>query len=130
MTNKTAFCNLYESCSDLQLTGLCCPTASGIYLGCCNLKYSKSEKYLHVLYEKVRALRANKSLDEKIMSQIFVEVQTKYPKEWLILLELFELTYRKKINLAEKIHLQLSKLKENKDLDQLICDGLDLIKKQ
>jgi len=92
--------------------------------------YSKSEKYLHVLYEKVRALRANKSLDEEIMSQIFVEVQTKYPKEWLILLELFELTYRKKINLAEKIHLQLSKLKENKDLDQLICDGLDLIKKQ
>jgi phenylalanine-4-hydroxylase len=92
--------------------------------------YSKSEEYLHVLYEKVRALRANKSLDEEIMSQIFVEVQTKYPKEWLILLELFELTYRKKIDLAEKIHLQLSKLKENKDLDQLICDGLDLIKKQ
>ena len=92
--------------------------------------YSKSEEYLHVLYEKVRALRANKSLDEEIMSQIFAEVQTKYPKEWLILLELFELTYRKKIDLAEKIHLQLSKLKENKDLDQLICDGLDLIKKQ
>ena len=92
--------------------------------------YSKSEEYLHVLYEKVRALRANKSLDEEIMSQIFVEAQTKYPKEWLILLELFELTYRKKIDLAEKIHLQLSKLKENKDLDQLICDGLDLIKKQ
>lgn len=92
--------------------------------------YSKSEEYLHVLYEKVRALRANKSLDEEIMSQIFVEVQTKYPKEWLILLELFELTYRKKIDLAEKIHLQLSKLKENKDLEQLICDGLDLIKKQ
>ena len=92
--------------------------------------YSKSEEYLHVLYEKVRALRANKSLDEEIMSQIFVEVQTKYPKEWLILLELFELSYRKKIDLAEKIHLQLSKLKENKDLEQLICDGLDLIKKQ
>jgi phenylalanine-4-hydroxylase len=92
--------------------------------------YSKSEEYLHVLYEKVRALRANKSLDEEIMSQIFAEVQTKYPKEWLILLELFELSYRKKIDLAEKIHLQLSKLKENKDLDQLICDGLDLIKKQ
>ncbi|MDB2350402.1 aromatic amino acid hydroxylase [Flavobacteriaceae bacterium] len=92
--------------------------------------YSKSEEYLHVLYEKVRALRANKSLNEEIMSQIFVEVQTKYPKEWLILLELFELTYRKKIDLAEKIHLQLSKLKENKDLEQLICDGLDLIKKQ
>ena len=92
--------------------------------------YSKSEEYLHVLYEKVRDLRANKSLDEETMSQVFIEVQTKYPKEWLILLELFELTYTKKINLAEKIHLQLSKLKENKDLEQLICDGLDLIKKQ
>jgi len=64
------------------------------------------------------------------MSQIFDKVQTKYPKEWLILLELFELTYINKIDLAGEIHLQLSKLKENKDLEQLICDGLDLIKKQ
>ena len=92
--------------------------------------YSKSEKYLHILYEKVRALRTNKSLDEMIMSQIFDEVQTKYPMEWLILLELFEITYANKIDLAEKIQLQLAKLKENKDLKQLICDGLDLIKKK
>jgi len=92
--------------------------------------YSKSEERLHVLYEKVRALRTNKSLDEELMSQIFDKVQTKYPKEWLILLELFELTYINKIDLAGEIHLQLSKLKENKDLEQLICDGLDLIKKQ
>lgn len=46
MSNNTAFCNLYEGCNELQLTGLCCPSASGIYLGCCNLKYSKSEKYI------------------------------------------------------------------------------------
>ena len=65
-----------------------------------------------------------------IMSQIFDEVQTKYPMEWLILLELFEITYANKIDLAEKIQLQLAKLKENKDLKQLICDGLDLIKKK
>ena len=50
--------------------------------------------------------------------------------EWLILLELFEITYANKIDLAEKIQLQLAKLKENKDLKQLICDGLDLIKKK
>ena len=92
--------------------------------------YSKSEQYLHVLYEKVRALRTNKSLDEELMSQIFDEVQTTYPKEWLILLELFELAFINKVDLAREIQLQLAKLKENKDLEQLICDGLDLIKKK
>jgi phenylalanine-4-hydroxylase len=92
--------------------------------------YSKSEQYLHVLYEKVRTLRTNKSLDEELMSQIFDEVQTTYPKEWLILLELFELAFINKVDLAREIQLQLAKLKENKDLEQLICDGLDLIKKK
>ena len=33
------------------------------------------------------------------------------------------------IELGDKIHTQLAKLKENKDLEQLICDGLELIKK-
>ena len=91
--------------------------------------YSKSEQYLHVLYEKVRALRINKSPDEELMSEIFDEVQTKYPNEWLILLELFELTHIGNTELGDKIHTQLAKLKENKDLEQLICDGLELIKK-
>ena len=63
------------------------------------------------------------------MSQIFDEVQTTYPKEWLILLELFELAFINKVDLAREIQLQLAKLKENKDLEQLICDGLELIKK-
>ena len=55
--------------------------------------YSKSEQYLHALYDKVRDLRTNKSSDQELMSKIFDEVQTKYPNEWLILLELFELTH-------------------------------------
>ena len=91
--------------------------------------YSKSEQYLHVLYEKVRALRINKSPDEELMSEIFDEVKIKYPNEWLILLELFELTHLYNIEFGGKIHTQLAKLKENKDLEQLICDGLELIKK-
>ena len=91
--------------------------------------YSKSEQYLHVLYEKVRALRINKSPDEELISEIFDEVQTKHPNEWLILLELFELTHIDNIELGGKIYTQLAKLKENKDLEQLICDGLELIKK-
>ena len=77
----------------------------------------------------MRGLRANKSLDEELLLQIFDEVQTKYPMEWLILLELFELAYINKKGLGDKIHKQLAKLKENNDLEQLICDGLDLIKK-
>jgi phenylalanine-4-hydroxylase len=91
--------------------------------------YSKSEQYLHALYDKVRALRTIKSPNEELMSEIFDEVQAKYPNEWLILLELFELTHISNIELGDKIHTQLAKLKENKDLEQLICDGLELIKK-
>ena len=91
--------------------------------------YSKSEQYLHALYDKVRALRTIKSPNEGLMSEIFDEVQTKYPNEWLILLELFELAHIGNIELGDKIHTQLAKLKENKDLEQLICDGLELIKK-
>ena len=91
--------------------------------------YSKSEQYLHALYDKVRALRTNKSSNQELMSKIFDEIQTKYPNEWLILLELFELTHIGNIELGDKIHTQLAKLKENKDLEQLICDGLELIKK-
>ena len=91
--------------------------------------YSKSEQYLHALYDKVRALRTNKSSNQELMSKIFDEIQTKYPNEWLILLELFELTHISNIELGDKIHTQLAKLKENKDLEQLICDGLELIKK-
>jgi phenylalanine-4-hydroxylase len=91
--------------------------------------YSKSEQYLHTLYDKVRALRTNKSSNQELMSKIFDEIQTKYPNEWLILLELFELTHISNIELGDKIHTQLAKLKENKDLEQLICDGLELIKK-
>lgn len=91
--------------------------------------YSKSEQYLHALYDKVRALRTNKSSNQELMSKIFDEIQTKYPNEWLILLELFELAHIGNIELGDKIHTQLAKLKENKDLEQLICDGLELIKK-
>lgn len=91
--------------------------------------YSKSEQYLHALYDKVRALRTNKSSNQELMSKIFDEIQTKYPNEWLILLELFELTHIGNTELGDKIHTQLAKLKENKDLEQLICDGLELIKK-
>ena len=91
--------------------------------------YSKSEQYLHTLYDKVRALRTNKSSNQELMSKIFDEIQTKYPNEWLILLELFELTHIGNTELGDKIHTQLAKLKENKDLEQLICDGLELIKK-
>ena len=52
-----------------------------------------------------------------------------YFQTGLILLELFELAYINKKGLGDKIHKQLAKLKENNDLEQLICDGLDLIKK-
>lgn len=91
--------------------------------------YSKSEQYLHALYDKVRDLRTSKSSNQELMSKIFDEIQTKYPNEWLILLELFELTHIGNTELGDKIHTQLTKLKENKDLEQLICDGLELIKK-
>ena len=91
--------------------------------------YSKTDRETHKLYENLRLFRENKTLDRKVYMQLFKEIKKKCPDEWLILLELYEMACFNDITLAKEVHIELVRLKRNKNLKQLICDGLDLIKK-
>ena len=91
--------------------------------------YSKADQEIHKLYKSLRVFRENKIFDSKVCTDLFKEIREKCPDEWLILLELYEVVYFNDITLAKEVHLELVRLKRNKNLKQLICDGLDLIKK-
>ena len=91
--------------------------------------YSKADQEIHKLYKSLRVFRENKTFDSKVYTDLFKEIKENCPDEWLILLELYEVVYFNDITLAKEVHLELVRLKRNKNLKQLICDGLDLIKK-
>ena len=91
--------------------------------------YSKADKEIHKLYKSLRVFRENKTFDSKVYTDLFKEIKENCPDEWLILLELYEVVCFNDITLAKEVHIELVRLKRNKNLKQLICDGLDLIKK-
>ena len=91
--------------------------------------YSKADQKIHELYKNLRVFRENKTFDSRIYIALFKEIRKNCPDEWLILLELYEVVYFNDIVLAKEVHIELVRLKRNKNLKQLICDGLDLIKK-
>ena len=93
------------------------------------IRYSKSEKELYQLYEKVRDLREYDLINEDQLKEIFEVLQKKYKNDWLLALELYELAFQKDF-LTQKVflkHLQI--LKENDMFTKLISDGLELIRK-
>ena len=91
--------------------------------------YSKADQKIHELYKNLRIFKQNKTFDSRIYIALFKEIRKNCPDEWLILLELYEVVYFNDIVLAKEVHIELVRLKRNKNLKQLICDGLDLIKK-
>jgi len=91
--------------------------------------YSKADQEIHKLYKSLRVFRENKIFDSKVCTDLYKEIREKCPEEWLILLELYEVVCFNDITLAKEVHIELVRLKRNKNLKQLICDGLDLIKK-
>ena len=91
--------------------------------------YSKADQEIHKLYKSLRVFRENKTFDSKVYTDLFKEIRKNCPDEWLILLELYEVVCFNDITLAKEVHRELVRLKRNKNLKQLICNGLDLIKK-
>jgi len=92
------------------------------------ISYSDSEINLHGLYKKVRGFRENQQLDLLKLTTIFEQIETEYPNEWLLLLEIYELIYDSESILKTKIASALEGLKSNKKYSKLITDGLRLIK--
>ena len=92
------------------------------------IRYSNKERELHKLYKKVRNIRENKKSKFEDLEKIFFEIKSKYKNEWLILLEMYELTYNSKTDLSSELYENLVRLSKKAEYKELINNGLKLIK--
>ena len=109
--DSNSFPNLYAESSTLTIK----PTK--------NKGIIKLEGY----YEVVRNYRIEKKNDAELLKNLFEEVTTLYPKEWLLFIEIIELSNDVKLNQLIKNYLS-ELISLHPDLDSLISDGIKLIK--
>ncbi|HEX4888387.1 MAG TPA: aromatic amino acid hydroxylase [Luteibaculaceae bacterium] len=93
------------------------------------IEYSESDKNLHQLYKRVRQIR-EQGLGYDELEEIFDQLQSKFPHDWLLALEILEILR------SEELHDGLAKVAEqylttkalnNEELNKLIHDGIRLI---
>lgn len=90
------------------------------------IKYTDLEKELYGLYKEVREIRENKTVSEEKITKIFNQLKTKFPKDWLLSLELYELALQENYSIKTIILEWLKALKCNKSYTKLIDNGLAL----
>lgn len=92
------------------------------------VKPEKSEQLalLESYYQTIRDLRNTGNQDESRLQEIFKKVQSGYPNEWLLPLEILELT--KDLALKKEVanYLKTNAL-ENTKLETLILEGIEMI---
>lgn len=91
------------------------------------IQYSKKDQILHKFYEDVRAMRESKTVDFEKLNTIFKQINTHYSTEWLLYLEIYEITHRLYNSLSDKVLNVLKKLQKQENYQKLITDGLRLI---
>lgn len=93
-----------------------------------NTVVSSEVQRLRELYAIVRKERQQNSINEKKCIEIFEEWQSKYPDEWLLGVELYELSYNQQYSIQEEIKSLLMTLMErSQEVAHLIEDGMELI---
>jgi len=90
------------------------------------LSYTDQEKALYKLYDQLRDYRANDLGGEKQLTAIFDTLKQVYPKDWLLPLELYELSKLRGYALENKLKDNLEKLAEQNEYKTLIVNGLSL----
>jgi len=97
------------------------------------IEHSLEAKSLHQLYQKVRNAREGDLNDNhQEIKDLFKILKERHSKEWLLGLELLELSIKSKLEpeFLEKIKLFLLSIKEHyPEFDKLIKDGLNIIEK-
>ncbi|MHB0754410.1 aromatic amino acid hydroxylase [Polaribacter sp. M15] len=91
------------------------------------ITYSEKEKMLYALYAEVRKMREENSSTEKKVAAIFYQLKTTFAKDWLLLLEIYELALKNNFSLQKEILEVLNDLKSNKSYTNLIENGLNLL---
>ena len=109
--DSNSFPNLYAESTTLTIK----PTK--------NKAVIKLEKY----YGLVRNYRKEKKNDTELLKKLFKEVTTLFPKEWLLFIEIIELSNDVKLNQLIKNYFD-KLISIHPELDSLISDGIKLIK--
>ena len=88
--------------------------------------YSERDKQLHKLYEEVREIRENPDLSLSRLKTVFTMLKEKYPADWLLPLEVYEILAKEGSSLQDEVLAYLKELAKNKEIEHLINDGLAL----
>ena len=88
------------------------------------LQHSEKSRHLFTLYQKVRDARENKEPLQN-MTEVWDELKTHHPDDWLCALEIFELFYQQKNDPLYKEIKQFldTKKSESDTFRKLIEDG-------
>ena len=90
------------------------------------INYSEMDKELYGLYDQVCEMRTTNLISEEKVTFIFNQLQAKFSNDWLLLLELYELSIKKEYAIEKEILKALHDLKSNKSYTKLIENGLIL----
>lgn len=90
---------------------------------------TESNKHLEQQYAKVAEMRNNALEDDAVLAELFGLLKNNYPKEWLLHLEILEITNDENLALSIQSHLAKT-IVEFPHLNILITDGIEIIKKQ
>ncbi len=91
-------------------------------------KKTKERSDLELLYKTIRTVRDGNDNNESLKN-IFFQLKTNHPKDWLLPLEIAEiLSTRQDNTLMQEVLIHLEKLKESRpEIAKLISNGLELI---
>ncbi|CAL2089780.1 aromatic amino acid hydroxylase [Tenacibaculum sp. 190524A05c] len=91
------------------------------------INYSDSDRELYGLYDQVRQMREENTISEEVVLGIFSIVQEKFNNDWLLALELYELSVENNYSTQNEIKAYLDNLKVDEEYSSLINDGLSII---
>ena len=91
------------------------------------INYSTSDKELYSLYAEVREMRENGTVSESKVQEVFKQLQNKFKNDWLLSLELLELSIDNDYAVKTELAKHLETLKSNKSYKTLIENGLHLL---
>ncbi|AUC13763.1 phenylalanine 4-monooxygenase [Tenacibaculum sp. SZ-18] len=91
------------------------------------INYSDSDRELYGLYDQVRQIREEDTISEEVVLGIFNIVQEKFNNDWLLALELYELSVENNYSTQDEIKAYLDNLKVDEEYSSLINDGLSII---
>ncbi|MCG8183826.1 aromatic amino acid hydroxylase [Tenacibaculum piscium] len=91
------------------------------------ITYTKNQQELYTLYAEVREMREQKQATNSNIETIFQRLKKEFPTDWLLVLELYELSVENNFSIKNELEKYLENLKSNKSYKALIENGLHLL---